>query len=384
VPVPTLARLATCNKFGTFLGFADGRAYGDGMSDRGLPMPKRDDRREPKQSVGDGVREPEQGQGAARPEVVDVCQPYRDKRRQHGQRLARLAAEQHGVVSAEQLSALGLTRNRVADLVTEGRLHRLYRGVYAVGHVKLTRDGRLSAALLAAGDGAFLSHRTAAALHGLRNLNLRRIDVTVVGSSGRPRSGLVLHRTTKPPARGELTTVNGLLVSTVPRLLVELAQTETEAELRRMITIAVRKQAFSHERLRQAIADHPTQPGINNLTAAYAAYRPRPDRKSDLERAFDRLLDEHPEIPEPLRNVYLDRWELDYYWPEYSVVLELDGRPYHLVVEKIESDRLKDAYLLARGIRPLRVTDERFEHDPGGALSDLKALLRLGARRPPT
>ena len=71
-------------------------------------------------------------------------------------------------------------------------------------------------------------------------------------------------------------------------------------------------------------------------------------------------------------------WELDYYWPAHNVVLELDGRPYHIVVEQIERDRVKDAYLLARGLRPLRVTDTRFNHDPEGAIADLNAMLELG------
>src|SRR4029077_2141889 len=112
-----------------------------------------------------------------------------------------------------------------------------------VGHLKLTRDGRLKAALLAAGDGAFLSHRTAAGLHSLRNLNLRRIDVTVIGTAVRARAGVSIHRTTKPPVRGELTKLNGLWISTVPRLLVELAATETQAELGRLIDEAVRRRA---------------------------------------------------------------------------------------------------------------------------------------------
>ncbi len=281
-------------------------------------------------------------------------------------------------MSVWQLHELGVSRDQITDLVRAGHLHRLYRGVYAVGHIKLSRDGRLSAALLAAGDDAFLSHRTAAALHGLRNLNLRRIEVTVVGQAIRRRSGLVIHRTTRRPVRGELTRINGLRVSTVPRLLVELAATETQDELRRLISVAVRKRLFSHENLRAAIRNHPRHPGIKNLKAAYARYLPEHDRRSDLERAFDRLLAEHPEIPEPLRNVQFGTWELDCYWPEYNVVLELDGRPYHLVVEEIERDRRKDAYLLTKGILPLRVTDERFEQDPLGALNDLKALLQLG------
>jgi len=281
------------------------------------------------------------------------------------------------VISVRQLYALGLSARQVACQVAEGHLHRLHRGVYAVGHLKLSRDGRLTAALLAAGDGAFLSHRTAAALHGLRNLNLRRIEITVVGRAVRARVGIAIHRTTTPPPRGELTTVNGLAVSTVPRLLIELSATETEQELRRLITVAVRERAFDHGNLRAAITRHSTWPGMPNLKAAYAKYLPQHDRKSDLERAFDALLAQHPEVPEPQRNVYMDRWELDCYWPDPNVVLELDGRPYHLVVEKIEDDRLKDAYLLTHGIKPLRVTGDRFKYDALGALDDLKALLQL-------
>jgi hypothetical protein len=282
------------------------------------------------------------------------------------------------VVSVRQLHELGFARDQITDLAAAGRLHRLHRGVYAVGHLKLSRDGRLTAALLAAGDGAFLSHRTAAALHGLRNLNLRRIDVTVPGNSVRQRTAIAIHRTTRPIARGEITTVNGLRVSTVPRLLLELASRETKDELTRLISIAVRRQAFAHDRFEAVIGRHRGHPGLEKLKAAYAAYRPRPDRRSDLERAFDRLLERHPEIPEPLRNVYMDVWELDYYWPEHNVVLELDGRPYHLVVQDIERDRRKDAYLMTRGISPLRITDRRFNDDPAGAIDDLKALLQLG------
>ncbi len=310
---------------------------------------------------------------------VDVCANSWHKRRRSGPEIARIASRQHGVVSTEQLMAVGLTRHQISYSVSVGRLHRLYRGVYAVGHRRLTRDGHLIAGLLAAGDGAFLSHRTAAALHGLRNLNLRRIDVTVVGSAPRGRHGLNVHRTNRPPVKGEITMINGLRVSTVPRVLVELAPTETSEELGRLLTEAVRKRAFSHEAMRATLDRYASCPGIGRLNEVYRAYRPRPDRKSDLERDFDRLLDKHPEIPVPLRNQLFGPWELDCYWPEHNVVLELDGRPYHLAVEQIERDRVKDAYLLARGLRPLRVTDRRFNDDPDGAISDLKAILVLEA-----
>ncbi|MGH2842730.1 MAG: DUF559 domain-containing protein [Solirubrobacteraceae bacterium] len=260
-----------------------------------------------------------------------------------------------------------------------GTLHGLHRGVYAVGHRKLTREGHLLAASLSAGSGAFISHRTAAGLHGLRALNMRQIDVSVVAGQRRRRSGLNLHAIASQPADTELTSRNGLTLSTVPRLLVELCDRETETELERLITAAVRRQILNHGALEQALQRHGGRPGIAKLGRAYAAYRPRPRRNSELERAFDRLLEVHPEIPEPLRNVWLGEWELDCYWPAQRLVLELDGRPYHSAVKDMERDRLRDAQLLARGIATLRITDRRYNDDPDGALADLLAALELRA-----
>lgn len=263
---------------------------------------------------------------------------------------------------------------------TEGRLergifHRLHRGVYAVGHRKLSRDGYLLAALFAAGPTAFLSHRTAAGLYGLRALNMRRIDLTVTARRIRPRAGLELHCACTAPEPGEVVLRYGLKVSSVPRMLLELSASETEAELERLITQAVRRRILNHERLERMLVGRPHHPGVRRLKCAYAAYRPRPERNSSLERDFDRLLEAHPEVPEPQRNVWLGEWELDYYWPEHRLVLELDGGPYHLAVRDIERDRLRDAQLLSAGIVTLRITDRRYNDDPEGAISDLLAAL---------
>src|SRR5690349_373782 len=77
--------------------------------------------------------------------------------------LAELAARQHGVVASWQLPRLGYDRWRVHRLVQVAHLHRIYRGVYAVGHRRLTRPGRRMAAVLACGPEALLSHATAIA-----------------------------------------------------------------------------------------------------------------------------------------------------------------------------------------------------------------------------
>jgi hypothetical protein len=161
-------------------------------------------------------------------------------------------------------------------------------------------------------------------------------------------------------------------------MFVEIAKTETDAELDRLITLAVRKRLLNIDALEAALQRHERRPGIGRLKRVVGRYRPQPDRKSELERAFDTWLLNHPDIPEPLKNVHIDGWEIDCWWPDQKVALELDGRPYHVAVQDMERDRLKDTKLQRIGIRPMRVTDARFEHDPRGVFDDLKALLQLG------
>jgi predicted transcriptional regulator of viral defense system len=98
--------------------------------------------------------------------------------------VALLAERQHGIVSLQQLSEFGLLPSAVRERVRSGRLHRVHRGVYAVGHAALTGRGRWMAAVLACGDGAVLSHRSAAVLWGLREGSGTRIDVTAARRTG--------------------------------------------------------------------------------------------------------------------------------------------------------------------------------------------------------
>lgn len=78
-------------------------------------------------------------------------------------RVARIAAEQHGRVSFEQLRECGLDATAIGIRVRRGQLHRVHRGVYAVGHEAWTLHGHFMAAVLAGGEGAVLSHFSAAA-----------------------------------------------------------------------------------------------------------------------------------------------------------------------------------------------------------------------------
>jgi very-short-patch-repair endonuclease len=308
-----------------------------------------------------------------------------DQDRHHREReRAAIAAQQLGVVTRAQLYELGFTYWQIRRKLGLGRLHRIHHNVYAVGHASLTSQATLVAAVLCVGPRSFLSHRTAAAVWGLRAVNVRRIELTLPGSGGRPHAGLIVHRTQTEPHPADVRVRGPLRLSSVPRMLVELAPRETPAELARLITAAVQKsllplhRADARERLEAALARHRRYPGTAKLTAVLAAYRRTDSSRSELERAFDRLLARHPEIPQPHRNIHIDHWEIDRFWPEHNLAVELDGRPYHIAAGAMERDRIKDASLLRQGITPLRFTDFRVEHDIDGILGDLRHFLHIG------
>jgi hypothetical protein len=166
-------------------------------------------------------------------------------------------------------------------------------------------------------------------------------------------------------------------VSSVARLLMELAPRETKAELERLIAETARRRSLDLHRIEETLARHPRHPGVSRLTAVLASYQPSPHDKSGLERAFAAWLATLPDIPAPERNVKLGagRWEIDFHWPAHSLAVELDGRPYHLLPADQERDRVKDVWLQRNAISIVRVTEFRFEHDRAGIEADLRHFL---------
>jgi predicted transcriptional regulator of viral defense system len=151
--------------------------------------------------------------------------------------IAELAFRQFGVVRREQLLGLGLTSKQIDGRVERGTLHRVHRGVYAVGHRRLSRNGSLLAAVFGAGRGAVVSHRDAAGLYGIRPANHRQIDLTLPRSRS-PLTGTNLHRAALPPS--EVTRLQGIPVTTLARTLVDLAGTVPDDHLRRALHEAER------------------------------------------------------------------------------------------------------------------------------------------------
>jgi hypothetical protein len=293
--------------------------------------------------------------------------------------LALLAARQHGVVARWQLRLLGFGRSAIQVRVDGGRLHRLFRGVYAVGHGRVTRDGRRMAAVLACGPDAVLSHRSAVALWGLRPPADGRIDVSAPGRSRCGQNGIRLHsvRTLEQADRAEL---DGIPVTSVHRTLLDYAEVGRRQQLRLAIEAADRKELFDLEQLTDLSARSQGRRGLKPLKAVLAEMEgPTPWSRSELERRALAFLREAG-VPEPQVNVLLAGELVDFYWPgNPPLVVELDGWEFHKTRAQFEKDRRRDATVQVIGCRVLRITQRRIEDEASELLSDVIQMLPAGA-----
>ncbi|MGH2910364.1 MAG: DUF559 domain-containing protein, partial [Solirubrobacteraceae bacterium] len=268
--------------------------------------------------------------------------------------------------------------------VQQGRLVRRHRGVYADALTKISQRGQLLAALLALGDTAFLSRRTALALYGVRPVNLRAIEVTVVADHTPRHEGLRVHRTTIVPDDHEIRLIDGLRVASPSLALLEAAARETDQELDRLIAELARRNLLDLDQIDAAATRRRGLRGVKRLRRALSRYRPPTGGRagavanaSAFEQACAAWLRQHPQIPPPQRNVRLGPWELDFYWPAHRLALETDGEQYHRTPQELERDRVKDAWLQRHDRKVLRVTEFRFTHDRAGILGDLATMLRV-------
>jgi len=272
-------------------------------------------------------------------------------------RVARWAGERDGVRSIHQLQACGLDRTAVCVRVRNGRLHRIHRGVYAVGHASITLRGRFRAAVLACGDGAVLSHFSAAALWGFIAWDDRRHpEATVVGSAPRKRRGLTIRRARTLDPR-DATSRHDIPVTTPARALLEVAGSLDDRWLRR----AVREAQSQHWTNVRQIADVLTRAnGYRGAArvAAIVASGPAPTRSVNEDVVLDLVLRgglEHPDVNHRRsldgRHVYPDLR-----WPAQRLIVEVDSEAWHDSKLAREDDAERQARPEATGERVLRVT----------------------------
>lgn len=286
-------------------------------------------------------------------------------------RVAELAKRQHGVVSRAQLRGCGLSDDVVDGC---GWLHRVHRSVYAVGHTRLTIQGRWMAAVLACAPGALLTGRAALALHDVRPIPSGAIDVIVGVSGRRSRPGIRMHRS-RHLHPDDCTVLDAIAVTTIGRTLLEYAVRERPGWLQVAVEEAHRRNLLDGRALDALLARNPHHPGTKKLETAIAQLDVEPPMtRSEPEKAFRALIVDY-DLPRPQVNVLLHGELVDFYWPEARLVVEVDSYGFHKSRAKFEDDRRRDVKLQAAGERVLRFTDRQIESQPDkSAITTLRFL----------
>jgi very-short-patch-repair endonuclease len=286
-----------------------------------------------------------------------------------------LAASQHGVVTWAQLLEAGLPRKMVRVRAGRGTLLRLHRGVYAVGHRQLRREGHWLAAVLAV-PGGVLSHRDAAGLHGLRPANHVRTDVTTTRRA-KTTPGIAIHRTQVLDA-DDVTTVEGIPVTTVARTLVDLANVVPTDQLAKAMRTADELRTLDVRAVHDVLSRTAGRrgPGHQATRAALAEFEALATTltRSSLEVSFQRLV-QRTHLPKPQTNVFIDAYMVDAVWPDARLIVELDGWEYHRSRRDFQRDRERDAHLTTRGWTVLRFTHDHVVRRSAWVAGTIRPLL---------
>jgi very-short-patch-repair endonuclease len=259
-----------------------------------------------------------------------------------------------------------LSRSAIERWASGGRLHGVFRGVYSLGHQSPAPEARWAAALLACGRGAVLSHQTAAALHGLVHPP-GTVHVTVP-EQVRTRQGITVHSPSMPFQRGELVRAKGLRATSVPRTLLDMAAAGDPVD--RLVADALARRLTSLGALRAYLERRSGARGSARLRRSIEGRQTR----SGLERRFLRWLAARG-VPPPEVNPKIGALTVDAYWPAAGLVVEIDTIGTHGTTHSFERDRKRDAYLVARGLRVVRITEERLLHDADRLARDLRQAL---------
>jgi len=283
--------------------------------------------------------------------------------------VAQLAAEQHGRVSFEQLHMCGLNATAIAVRTRRGHLHRVHGGVYAVGHEAPTLHADFMAAVLAGGEGAVLSHFSAAALWGMLPWQSRDREVIVPGARGRTQPGLRVHRARVLDPR-DVTRHHGIPVTTAARTCLDIASTLSPEALRRPVRQA---QAEHHTNVRQIaelLARANGHRGAKRL-ADLIATGPAPTRSEFEDLMLDLLLCgglPPPDVNKPLIRQGR-RIVPDFRWAAQRLVIEADGAAWHEGKLAREDDAERQAVLEAGGERVIRITWDQAVQRPDQSIA---------------
>ena len=274
--------------------------------------------------------------------------------------LAAISDLQHGLILTEQMRAIGLGSSAVSSRCRNGRLFRVHRGVYLVGRSTPTPRGAMLAAVLAAGDGALLSHRSALQLWGVGPVESGPHQVTAARLR-RSGDGYTAHQSATL-ALADLAAIDRIPVTAPARSLLDFAVGADPGELETAVN-----EARVHQLLREADLDElrSRTPGHHGWAALnrLLEFEREPDfSRREAERRLRRLVGE-ARLPEPRRNVKVHGYEVDLYWPERGVVVEVDSYAFHGNRRAFERDRRKQTDLIDLGFEVLRFTWRQIIHE---------------------
>jgi very-short-patch-repair endonuclease len=285
-----------------------------------------------------------------------------------------LAAKQHGIVTRQQLLALGFGRRSIQHRVERGRLFPVGLGVYAVGWPALDQKRRWMGAVLAGGEGAVLSHRSAAALWEFGSQAAERIDVSVRRRCELRRPGIRFHGRPSLRAR-DLQRRDDIPVTSPIQTLVDLATELDAISLERAVNDADKRGLIDPEILREQLAHHGGQRGVRPLRLLLDKLFFRLS-DSDLEIYFRRIV-RRAKLPMPLSKQRVNQFEVDFFWPDHGLVVETDGLRYHRTPSAQTRDARRDRAHIIAGMTPLRFTHYEVRYEPARVRIALTKTIEL-------
>lgn len=292
-------------------------------------------------------------------------------------RVAAIAVQQRGRVARRQLLAAGLTTDQIRHLVRSERLLSVSVGVYAVGSRTSVPFSRETTALLAARDGALLSHASAARLwdvSGSGSEGGEPVHVTVDGH-WLPHLGGVRGHRSRILTPADRRVRERLPVLSPARTLLDLAPDLDRRALGRILDEWLLREIVGPRELAELLTRAGGHRGAAPLRALLA------DAEVDTgvtESAAERLLRSllhQTDLPQPRRNVWVEGYRLDTYWPDARLAVETDGYRFHAQRRRFESDRVRDARLAAAGIEVLRLTWRQMKHEPLAVIARIAAAI---------
>jgi hypothetical protein len=290
-----------------------------------------------------------------------LCVPFLDQA-PVDEAVAALGAVQHCVFDLNQLRGLGLSESAVRKRAARSRLHRIHHTVYSlVPRALLTRRGHWMAAVLACGPGAVLSHRTAAALHGIRDTQRAKIDVAVPRRSALRRAGIDVHRA-PCLAPQDITLVDNIPCTAVARTLLDLAEVIPRRPLERAFDESEVRDLFDLCAMHDQLARNPTRPAAGIVQRVLEEhYVGSTLTESELEEGFYALCRSYG-VPKPQVNQWIDLHDggpmikADFVWRPERVIVETDGWKYHGTAQARERDPRRDQRMILAGWQPIRTT----------------------------